>query len=206
MSNRRSQASSKHEQRVALFARIELRGADPDMPCTFCHRKKLRCRMSDDSGRCSECVRRGRSSCDGVFVASTRLCPFSFSRISFPFAYFVVVTRLLETQRKLEAEEEKAEEALQEALSRLARVRQIKRRARQREDELFKRGMQELDEADGVTSSDPVVERQQAVGDVQFLGGFGVIDWDQIGLDLSTPVLADPGSSDGTGQAVQGNS
>ena len=38
-------------------------------------------------------------------------------------AYFVVVTRLLETQRKLEAEEEKAEEALQEALSRLTRVR-----------------------------------------------------------------------------------
>ncbi len=43
------------------------------------------------------------------------------------------------------------------------------------------------------------MERQQAVGDVQSLGGFDVIDWDQIGLDLSTPVLADPDSSGGTG-------
>ena len=74
MSNRRSQVTSKHEQRVALSSRIELRGINPDMPCSFCHRKKLRCRMSDDSGRCSECVRRGRPSCDGILVASTRSC------------------------------------------------------------------------------------------------------------------------------------
>ena len=66
--------------------------------------------------------------------------------------------------------------------------------------------MQDLDEVDGASSADPVMERQQAVGDVQSLGGFDVIDWDQISLDLSTPVLADPDSSGGTGQAVSSSS
>ncbi|KAH7208363.1 hypothetical protein BKA60DRAFT_577882 [Fusarium oxysporum] len=116
------------------------------MPCTYCFKNKKECRFDDveKSSRCLECVRRGRS-CDGVRVAST-------------------LNRLVDQQEKLEAQEEEAgnkvlvlhkelmelQSSLAEAVSRLQRIRKIKKRVKEQGAELFERGMQELDKEDNI--------------------------------------------------------
>lgn len=73
-----------------------------------------------------------------------------------------LVTRLLEQQKKLEADEEAAGNALiglqaqlsvlqtqvSEAVSRLARIRRMRNKVKERSSELFRRGMQEVEDLD----------------------------------------------------------
>lgn len=61
-------------QRSTLAALINESGVEI-MPCTGCFHAKRVCRMNENSSRCGECVRRGRS-CDGVSVVSARRCSF----------------------------------------------------------------------------------------------------------------------------------
>jgi hypothetical protein len=71
MSGRVEKSKSKKTlSRLALADLVDSVGIDIDMPCTRCFRSNTACRMSDDSSRCSECIRVGRS-CDGKYVAST---------------------------------------------------------------------------------------------------------------------------------------
>ncbi|PTB34720.1 hypothetical protein M441DRAFT_63226, partial [Trichoderma asperellum CBS 433.97] len=156
----------KTRERNLLASFILSHGSDSDMPCTYCFRKKIPCRMVEDSSRCYECVKRGRS-CDGVLVASSLM-------------------RVLDQQKKLEAEEEAAGEALEslqsqlselqvklsEAVSRLARIRRTKSKMKERGSELVRRGMQELDEEDGV------------VNDLQHMGVPNDVDWSSLGVGL----------------------
>ncbi|KAH7010865.1 uncharacterized protein B0I36DRAFT_300220 [Microdochium trichocladiopsis] len=116
------------------------------MPCTRCFRagSGMSCRMAADSNRCERCIR-DKKQCDGVAVASS-------------------LSRVLQTQRELEKDEDAAEEeifALQEemnrlqqnlglSLARLRRIRTLKRNAESRGKELFQRGMIELDREDGI--------------------------------------------------------
>lgn len=71
-------------ERDSLSSYAELNSCVADMPCTYCFKHKIECRMEDTgrSDRCKECIRRGRS-CDGVRVASS--CE-AFPRVS-PGAY-----------------------------------------------------------------------------------------------------------------------
>lgn len=86
----------------------------------------------------------------------------------------------------MEDDIEKAEDELQKVLARLSRLRKHRRLLASRGDELFVRGMRELDEEDGVrTQEEAILEEQQAVGDAQSMGAFGVIDWTAVGLDDS---------------------
>ncbi|QLI68034.1 uncharacterized protein G6M90_00g034220 [Metarhizium brunneum] len=76
----------------------------------------------------------------------------------------LIVTRLLEQQKKLESEEEEAGNKLLElhtqladlqsqlftAVNRLARIRKIRNRVKDKSSELFRRGMAELDAEDGI--------------------------------------------------------
>ena len=62
--------SRKTRERNLLASFIQSQGTVADMPCTYCFRKKVSCRIIQDSSRCQECVKRGRS-CDGVLVASS---------------------------------------------------------------------------------------------------------------------------------------
>lgn len=119
---------------------------------------------------------------------------------------FSAVSRLLESQKKLEAEEDKAEKDLEElqsqlnaAVSRLLRIRKIKRKTKERRDELFRRGMQELDEEDGILSALDSHE-QWVANDLSALGVSSEVDWSAFGLDLP----GDPGL--GTGVEVSGSS
>jgi vacuolar-type H+-ATPase subunit I/STV1 len=122
--------------------------------------------MIEDSSRCYECVKRGRS-CDGVLVASSLM-------------------RMLDQQKRLEAEEEAAGEALEslqaqltdlqvklsEAVNRLSRIRRTKSKMKERGSELVRRGMRELDEEDGVVS------------DLQHMGVPNDVDWSSLGVGL----------------------
>ncbi len=92
----------------------------------------------------------------------------------------------MEAQGKLKEERESAEKAFEVAFAKLQRLRKQERLLETRSSELFQRGMRELDEEDGVrTQEEALLEEQQAVGDVQSLGAFGVIDWTASGFDFN---------------------
>lgn len=96
------------------------------------------------------------------------------------FVLISLVTSNFSEQKKVDADIEATEASLQEALSKLARLRSQRAALRARADNLIARGIQQLDEDDGVRSDAQVVEEQQAVGVIQSLGGTGVLDWDAI--------------------------
>lgn len=88
-------------------------------------------------------------------------------------------------KKKTDAEIEKAEEDLQEILSRLARLRAQRRVLHEKSSSLISRGLRQLREEDGVESQEEalLLAEQQAVGDAQAAGALGVIDWTAIGLE-----------------------
>ncbi|KAK4095871.1 hypothetical protein N658DRAFT_502222 [Parathielavia hyrcaniae] len=147
------------------------------MPCSWCFRRNLACRMAAGSSRCSECVRRGRS-CDGSSVASA-------------------LTKLMSEQKRVEEEEADAEETLfvlqtqlQTAVGRLARLRRQKRFLKERGSELFRRGVQSLEELE---EEDRRLEASEArvTADIQ---SFGIpdpsTDWSAFSLSFSEVDLA----------------
>lgn len=167
--------AKKTRERSILFDSISLLGVSADMPCTHCFKNKKACRMVERSSRCQECVRRGRQ-CDGVLVASS-------------------LERLLSQQRKLEAEEDEANDnlgtlyekmtelqsQLSSAMGRLSRIRKIRSQVKNKMMTEVQRGVIELDEEDGIL---PALEshEQFVVGDLQSLGVSNEMDWSTLGL------------------------
>jgi predicted transcriptional regulator len=104
------------------------------------------------------------------------------------------VNRLVAQQKKLSAEEddaevqlEKLQSQLSEAVSRLQRIRKIRKKVKERSDELFRRGMEELDKEDGITSAPDVLPALEGheywvVDDLQHLGVPNDPDWSSFGL------------------------
>ncbi|KAI0388177.1 hypothetical protein F5Y17DRAFT_453887 [Xylariaceae sp. FL0594] len=147
------------------------------MPCTYCFRNNLSssCRISDKSSRCLACIRRGRP-CDGVLVASS-------------------LSRILDQQQKLEVEEEEASESLLSlheqltqlqsqlalAAGRLSRIRKIRAKVKERGDELFQRGMVELDREDGIL---PALSSHKShlATDLRDMGVPNDVHWTALGL------------------------
>lgn len=225
MTDRIQKRPSRDQSRKSALAEFIRTNGFEVMPCTRCYKAQRVCKMLPSShGRSSRCdgCARDQKSCDGNMVASR--CRFSVSCI-FPFSSanssVLVVTRTLNEQKRVQEKRERAEldaaalsaqlaetsARFSEALGRLDRLRKQESSLRDRGFAMFERGMQEEDAAIARESSDTAaVERQQCVGDLQSLGAFGVVDWDALGFDLSVPVVADPGSSDETGQAAPGSS
>lgn len=169
--------SRKTSERSQLSELISLQGSPADMPCTYCFKKGLgpKCQMLEGASRCQECVRRARP-CDGVLVASS-------------------LGKLLAQRKKLDTEEEEANEALvalhtqmvelqsqlSAAVGRLSRIRKIRDRVKDKSSELFRRGMMELDKEDGILSALDSHEHY-VVDDIQSLGVPNSIDWSALGL------------------------
>jgi hypothetical protein len=109
----------------------------------------------------------------------------------------VVVVRQKKVVASTESELESSEASLQEALAKVLRLRRQRDTAKARLEELVDRGIRELDEVDGVRSQEQaILNEQQAVGDAQSLGAFGLIDWSAIPLDeFSETALPVAGSS-----------
>nr|XP_036575832.1 uncharacterized protein CTRU02_14242 [Colletotrichum truncatum]KAF6782465.1 hypothetical protein CTRU02_14242 [Colletotrichum truncatum] len=166
------------------------------MPCTRCFRAKRACQFAEGANRCQLCAQH-KKPCDGLVVAST--------------------LSKLNSQRKEwdEKEEEAGEEVLRIheelarlqsdmalAVSRLSRIRQIRKKVVERQKETFARGMQELDAEDGLLS---VLDAHEAgvVGDLRFLGVPNDPSWSSFGVgeefaDLG-PLVGDPAGSSTVG-------
>lgn len=177
----RVQKSRKASERDSLFDRLRSRPhSAADMPCSYCFKNQKQCQFSEKSARCLECIRRGRS-CDGVLVAST-------------------LTRLESQRKKLESEEEKAEDdllelqqKLSEAVSRLSRIRKIRKRVVAKSDEALERGLAEADVEDGIVPA-LTAHEQWVAQDLSALGVPDNFDWSSVGLSEFSdvgPLLGD---------------
>ena len=130
------------------------------------------------------------------------------------FPDFVLANRLVAEKRRIEKEEELAEEELlelqrqmsvlhqsvNERFARLARLRQQKRLVKTKGVDMIRRGLKSLDELEEVERCE-----SEAVIDVQSSGGFGVVDWNAVGV-LDDFLMPDLGVVDGTGVAAAGSS
>lgn len=126
------------------------------------------------------------------------------------------MNRLVDQQEKLEAQEEEAgdkvlvlhkelmelQSSLAEAVSRLQRIRKIKKRVKERGAELFERGMQELDKEDNIL---PALQSHEewVVNDLQSLGVPNDIDWASLGLGEEFNDVG-PLRSSGVGESSSG--
>ncbi|CRK20288.1 hypothetical protein BN1723_017859 [Verticillium longisporum] len=133
------------------------------------------------------------------------------------FKRHLVLEKALAEQKKREAEIEDAEmelEVLQTklatALGRLSRLRKMRKAAKIRGEELFARGIRQLDEEDGVLplcGDNLSLEAQEAnvVQDLQEWGASGVVDWSSLGFGEEFSDLG-PVPDDGTLEATAGSS
>lgn len=104
------------------------------------------------------------------------------------FPDFLPVNRLIEQQKKLDREAIEAEDDLIElqaklsaAVSRLARIRRIRNGVKSKSEELFNRGMDELEkESETLTALD--AHEHWVVDDLHCLGVPDEVDWSQFGL------------------------
>ena len=120
--------SRKRKECHALAFRIEQCALEMS-PCSSCEKNDRRCLVAPGSSRCSECVRRGRK-CDvvGPSDADWKL--------------------LQDEESRLEAEEEAAALAEQEAFARRMRIRRMQKLLKERGAEMLRRGLKTLDELD----------------------------------------------------------
>ena len=95
MTNRVEKSKSKKSSERDLLVLSILQFGVDTMPCSFCSKRGLRCRIIEKSSRCGECVRRGRSY-DGTGILVNAL------------------GRIIQESKRLEAEEDAAEELFAE--------------------------------------------------------------------------------------------
>jgi hypothetical protein len=119
-----------------------------------------------------------------------------------------LVNQTMSADKRLQEDEEKAQEELDVILSRLLRIRRQRKSLRERGAESFARGVQSLDEMDA-EEADLTVQEQSAVGDAQSMGAVGVVDWSvwepNFGSFLDSALRVGPGSAGETPQASAGS-
>jgi hypothetical protein len=93
-----------------------------------------------------------------------------------------VAARLISEKRRLEKQEDETEaellalqQQLVEKISKLTRLRRLKKKVISRGHAMVRRGFQSLDELEEAER-----EESEVVVDVQALGGFDVIDWNAV--------------------------
>jgi hypothetical protein len=210
MSGRIEKSKSKSEEeskktleRKSLTARVRQHGLFADMPCSYCSKHKKSCLMKEDSTRCGECSRRGRS-CDGILVGSS-------------------LARAMKEEERLAKEEELMEEKIlanqreaeriaketSEAVAKLLRLRKQRKFIKSKGDDLFRRGMQQLDEDDAreraASGKEQLVPEEEIEAMAATTGPFDVVDWsavdwDSLGLENGSGELGLPVESEDTGQ------
>lgn len=121
---------------------------------------------------------------------------------------------MLESRKKLEGDEQEAEEALfvlqqqfSVAVNRLTRIRKTRKRIEERSKELVQRGMQELDSEDGISKSLESGDRF-IVDDLRGMGVSGEVDWSSLGLgdpSLDPLLMVGSGFDGGSLQASGGS-
>ncbi|CAG8971105.1 hypothetical protein HYALB_00014081 [Hymenoscyphus albidus] len=119
-------SSKKTHDRQVLLNDIVNLGFPAAMKCSYCQTHSRNCIMSTRHTRCSECIRVGRSKCDGK-------------------------PEFLDGYEALARQEEKLEEEEEEAMAKILRLRKQKKFLQRRRNDMMARGfksLQELDEAE----------------------------------------------------------
>ncbi|EXF84887.1 hypothetical protein CFIO01_13752 [Colletotrichum fioriniae PJ7] len=196
---KRSSKESASSLRSACDDVFDRFGSNDVMPCTRCFRAKRTCRMAEGANTCQGCKNLKRP-CDGLVVASS-------------------LRRLSDQRQEWEAKEEQASDALlglheklaqiqsevAEAAGRLARIRAIRRKVKERHVETFARGMQELEGEDDVLPALDAHERW-VVNDLQAAGVSNEADWASFGIGDEFASLGPLVSSSDTRQVIGGSS
>jgi chromosome segregation ATPase len=128
-----------------------------------------------------------------------------------------LVTRLLEQQKKLEADEEAAGNALiglqaqlsvlqtqvSEAVSRLARIRRMRNKVKERSSELFRRGMQEAEDLDELERLETEERQGAEAGSLDAAqlppDVLDTIDWNSLGFSAGFDAVVGESSSANVG-------
>ena len=165
-----SSKSARH--RSAQADRLERDCVLAMVSCKQCVRRKSPCRLSSLSSRCTNCVRFGSKRCDPEEVPLP-----DYSKID------QEMERLEKLEEKEEAalrvEEEIAEAALQRArLSRekLQRLRKQRKLLRRREQEVFDKGMETVEELERLEERERLNSEIASVNPEAPVGA-EVIDW-----------------------------
>ena len=163
-------------------------------PCSRCEKNGLQCRTLPESKRCGECVRSGSTKCD---VAG--LSPSDWDVLS-------------REEARLEAEEEAAALAEQEAFRRRMEIRKKQKTLRDRGSEMLRRGVRSLDELDELLQKERVEKEKEAASVSVAVPSDDSFAFDSSSLDpsilasMDSPSFwANPGIAGGTPPTSQGS-
>lgn len=125
------------EERHDLADHINTLGVEM-LPCSNCEKKDRTCVVSDGSGRCGECVRRGvKCDVEGIPASEWRTLDREEHRIE---------TAEMVAEESLR----RAQQQMTEAVNRLSRLRQQKKLLKTRGRDLLARGLKSLDELEAL--------------------------------------------------------
>lgn len=137
-------ASKASVQKKSLARKIEDQGFIMISSCVRCARLNKNCIKSEDSDRCSECVREGRSRCVE-------------SKPSFTDAEW---RRLVAVQQKLRDEEDRANEEMFKIMARMNRLRKQEKLLRQRANEFLAHEFKEIEELENLEEQEKIEEER----------------------------------------------
>lgn len=142
-------SSSKSQSRNVLASRVSKQGVVAMVSCTRCARSQKECRLSSLSRKCAECIRTGKK-CEPAE----------------PVVNFAGIDRALE---KLEREELEAEtlqvaaiEQLRLSQAKLQRLRKQKRFLKEREQRMFDKGLDDVEELERLEDRERAAEVERA--------------------------------------------
>lgn len=146
------------------------------MPCTPCFNRGLKCLMTEEIGRCAECVR-SRRQCDGSGVPIDSLRRIGEEKDRLDREEQLAEESLLRLQKELKEDLVRKQRSIDEAVGRLIRLRHQKEFLRKRGVKMVQRGLQSLDELDELEAA------EMAGGQVAETSGateWPELDWDAL--------------------------
>jgi len=178
---------TRKERRIRQAVLIESEGREMPSPCSACRNARVpegksrpRCIVDVRFGCCSECVRKGYSSCD-VSVTWTEW------------------ERLREQRRRLKRKLEEAEEKVTEAMAHVHRLRKQLRVAEEREEKAITKeftALQELPSEVSENPSDFLLEPEGEPSEVAEVFQLPLESWTEISLLPDDPFWPVPPSVD----------
>jgi len=178
---------TRKERRIRQAVLIESEGREMPSPCSACRNARVpegksrpRCIVDVRFGCCSECVRKGYSSCD-ISVTWTEW------------------ERLREQRRRLKRKLEEAEEKVTEAMTHVHRLRKQLRVAEEREEKAITKeftALQELPSGVSENPSDFLLEPEGEPSEIAEVFQLPLESWTEISLLPDDPFWPVPVSVD----------
>jgi len=178
---------TRKERRIRQAVLIESEGREMPSPCSACRNARIpegksrpRCIVDVRFGCCSECVRKGYSSCD-ISVTWTEW------------------ERLREQRRRLKRKLEEAEEKVTEAMTHVHRLRKQLRVAEEREEKAITKeftALQELPSEVSENPSDFLLEPEGKPSEIAEVFQLPLELWTEISLLPDDPFWPVPSSVD----------